>query len=242
MKLIILTGFYNAEDYIEQSIMSIKNQKFKDYTCYITHDLSTDNSVNLVNDLIKGDDRFILVPDSDKKLYQTGNFDNTLRNNPNIDDNDICIEVDGDDWLSDTRVFDRIWSLYQDTDVWIANGSFRYSNGAQGFAKKQENFTNIRRGPFTASHIRTWRAFLWRAINEKDLKDENGDYWQWSGDVCFMFPMLEMATEEHYRFMSEINYIYNAENPINEHKVDMHMVTDHATRIRQLTPYKKLVR
>lgn len=242
MNIIVLMGFYNAENYIERSIASVQNQSFKDFTCYITHDLSTDNSVSLVKDMIKDDDRFILVPDYHKKIYQTGNFDRTIRTNKHFNDNDICVEVDGDDWLPDSKVLSRIWDLYQDENVWIANGSFNYSNGNKGFAKKQENFTNIRNAQFTASHIRTWRVFLWKAIKEEDLRDENGEYWRWSGDVCFMFPMLEMATEEHYRFMPEINYIYNAENPINEHKVDMSMVNNHATKIRNKTPYTKLIR
>ena len=56
-----------------------------------------------------------------------------------------------------------------------------------------------------------------------------------------MYPMLEMSGEEHYRFMTEINYVYNAENPINEHKVDMSMVNDHANRIRSKSPYSRLV-
>ena len=56
-----------------------------------------------------------------------------------------------------------------------------------------------------------------------------------------MFPMLEMAGEEHYRFMSEINYIYNETNPINEHKVDMFMVNKHANDIRSKQSYKKLI-
>jgi hypothetical protein len=192
--------------------------------------------------MIKGDDRFILVDDSTKKLYQTGNFDTVIRHNPNISDEEILIEVDGDDYLPDSNVFTRINDLYTDKNVWIANGCFRYSNGQMGFSSKQENLDNLRTNQFTASHIRTWRAFLWRAIDEKDLRDENGDYWQWSGDLCFMFPMLEMAGDEHYRFMTDINYVYNADNPINEHKVDMSMVTNHASRIRAKTPYKKLVR
>jgi len=93
----------------------------------------------------------------------------------------------------------------------------------------------------TCSHIRTWRAFLWRKIKEEDLKDENGNYWQWSGDLCFMFPMLEMAGDEHYRFMTDINYIYNGDNPINEHKVDIDMVNNHASRIRAKAKYDKLI-
>ena len=57
-----------------------------------------------------------------------------------------------------------------------------------------------------------------------------------------MFPMLEMATDEHYRFMTNINYVYNAENPINEHKVDINMVNDHALKIRAKEKYPKLIR
>jgi glycosyltransferase involved in cell wall biosynthesis len=240
--MVILTGFYNAEQYIERCLGSIMSQNYTDFTCYITHDLSTDNSVNLVKDMIKDDSRFILIDDNDKKLYQTGNFDKVIRYNPNISDNELLIEVDGDDSLPDANVFTRINELYKDDNVWIANGSFRYSNGSIGFAKPQTNFTSLRTEQFTASHIRTWRAFLWRAIKEEDLRDENGDYWQWSGDVCFMFPMLEMAGPEHYRFMTDINYIYNETNPINEHKVDIGMVQNHAYRIRAKERYPKLIR
>jgi glycosyltransferase involved in cell wall biosynthesis len=238
--MVIVTGFYNAKNYIERCLFSIKTQTFKDFKCYITHDLSTDNSVELVKKFIKDDPRFILVNDNEKKLYQAGNFDKTIRYNKDIDDNELIIEVDGDDWLPDSNVFQRINDLYKDNNVWIANGSFKYSNGELGFAQSQKDFKNLRQSRFTASHIRTWRAFLWRKINESDLKDENGNYWQWSGDLCFMFPMLEMSGEEHYRFMTDINYVYNAENPINEHKVDMTMVNDHATKIRNKKPYDKL--
>jgi glycosyltransferase involved in cell wall biosynthesis len=238
--MVILTGFYNAEQYIERCLGSIMGQTHTDFTCYITHDLSTDNSVKLVKDFIKGDDRFVLIDDNYKKLYQAGNFDKVIRYNDKISDNELLIEVDGDDYLPDSKVFERINELYKDKNVWIANGSFRYHNGPIGFSSKQTNFESLRKSNFTASHIRTWRAFLWRNIKEEDLRDENGDYWQWSGDLCFMFPMLEMAGEEHYRFMEEVNYVYNAENPINEHKVDMSMVTDHAVRIRNKKPYNKL--
>ena len=239
--MVILTGFYNAENYIERCLTTIMNQHYKDFTCYITHDHSTDNSVKLVKEFIKNDDRFVLVEKSDKKLYQAGNFDTVIRHNPDIKDNEVLIEVDGDDYLPDKDVFTRINKLYEDENVWIANGSFRYSNGQPGFSQKQAGFDNLRHARFTASHIRTWRAFLWRNIKEEDLREENGDYWQWSGDLCFMYPMLEMAGEEHYRFMTDINYVYNETNPINEHKIDMTMVNDHANRIRNKSPYKKLI-
>ena len=54
-----------------------------------------------------------------------------------------------------------------------------------------------------------------------------------------MFPMLEMSGEEHYRFMSDINYVYNEQNPINDHKVDLTLVNEIAVKIRAKEPYKR---
>lgn len=239
--MVILTTLYNSENYIERCLYSIMSQTFKDFKCYITDDLSTDNSVNIVKKIIETDDRFILIENSEK-LYQPGNYDQVIRYNENISNDEICVEVDGDDWLPDSKTLERINNVYNDPNVWIANGSFRYSNGMSGFSKKQLNFESIRTQRFTASHIRTWRAFLWRNILEDDLKDEDGTYWKVTGDLSFMYPMLEMSGEEHYTFMKDINYVYNEQNPINDHKVDLKLVNDIAVKIRNKKPYKKITK
>jgi glycosyltransferase involved in cell wall biosynthesis len=237
--MIIVTTLYNCEQYIEQCLGSIMGQTHTNFKCYITDDLSTDNSKNIVKEMIKGDDRFILIENTEK-LYQPGNYDQVIRNNPDIDDNEVIVEIDGDDWLPDGKTLERINQVYSDDNVWIANGSFRYSDGSLGFSSRQKNLSNLRFERFTASHIRTWRAFLWRKIKQEDLKDENGVFWKVSGDVAFMFPMLEMSGDEHYVFMDKINYVYNGENPLNDHKVNMSIVNVIADKIRAKKPYDKL--
>jgi glycosyltransferase involved in cell wall biosynthesis len=237
--MIIVTTLYNAEKYIERCLYSLMGQNFKHFTCYITDDLSTDNSVNIVKKTILNDDRFILIQNTEKK-YQPGNYDQVIRFNEKIKDNEVIVEVDGDDWLPDSNTLTRINQVYSNPDIWIANGSFKYHDGRPGFSSKQTDFNNIRSNRFTASHIRTWRAFLWRNIKEDDLKDENGTYWKVTGDLSFMFPMLEMSGEEHYTFMNEINYVYNESNPINDHKVDVVLVNEIANKIRKKEKYKKL--
>lgn len=214
-------------------------QKYKNFKCYITDDLSTDNSVKKVENIIKGDDRFILIKNTEK-LFQPGNYDQVIRGDYNIQDNDIIVEVDGDDWLPDSKVLERVASLYENEDVWIANGRFRYVGGSIGFAAPPKNINNIRNETFTASHLRTWRAFLWRKIKVEDLKDENGNYWEVAGDLAFMYPMIEMAGEKHYRFMEDVNYIYNSENPLNDHKVNMDSVNKIVTKIRNKPKYDLL--
>jgi glycosyltransferase involved in cell wall biosynthesis len=237
----IVTTVYNAENYLHKCIGSIMGQSIDNFKCYITDDMSTDNSVSIIKDLIDGDDRFVLIENT-TKMYQPGNYDQVIRNNENINDNDIIVEVDGDDWFPNSNVLKRITEVYSDENIWIANGSFKYSDGRKGFAAPPNNISNIRRETFTASHLRTWRAFLWRNIKEEDLMDETGNYWKTAGDLAFMFPMIEMAGKEHYKFMEEINYIYNEENPINDHKVNLSSVNEIVVRLRNKEPYKKLIK
>ena len=236
--MIILTTAYNCEKYVEKSLFSIMSQRYKDFTCYITDDMSTDNTVSIVHETIKNDSRFILI-ENKTKLFQPGNYDQIITSR-NIDGEEICVEVDGDDWLSDSNVFTRINEVYKDPNVWMTSGSFKYHDGRDGFANPPTQFTDIRKQTFTLSHLRTWKSWLWKKIKEVDLRDENGNYWNVAGDLAFMFPMFEMSGEEHYRFLPNINYIYNESNPINDHKVNMSNVINTVNKIRNKKPYTKL--
>ena len=119
------------------------SQRFKDFTCYITDDLSTDNTREVIKKTIEGDSRFILI-ENHIKLYQPGNYDQVI-NWRGIDGDEICVEVDGDDWLPDSNVFTRINEVYQDPNVWMTSGSFKYHDGRIGFANPPTQFTNIRK-------------------------------------------------------------------------------------------------
>jgi len=236
--MIVLTTTYNCENFIEKCLLSIMSQKHKDFTCYITDDMSTDNTREIVKKTISNDPRFILI-ENHIKLYQPGNYDQIIRWRA-IDGDEICVEVDGDDWLPNPNVFSNIEEVYKDEKVWMTSGSFKYHDGRPGFAQPPTNFVDVRKQTFTLSHMRTWKSWLWKKIDEKDLRDENGNYWNVAGDLSFMFPMFEMSGQEHYRFLPTINYIYNESNPINDHKVNMRNVVETVNKIRNKTPYSRL--
>ena len=48
---------------------------------------------------------------------------------------------------------------------------------------------------------------LWKKVNEKDLVNENGDYFRTAWDVAMMFPAIEMAGSRT-QFIPEVPYIY----------------------------------
>ena len=101
--MIILTTTYNCAQYVERSLLSIMSQRFKDFTCYVTDDLSTDNTREVIKKTIEGDPRFILI-ENHIKLFQPGNYDQVI-NWRAIPGDEICVEVDGDDWLPNSNVF-----------------------------------------------------------------------------------------------------------------------------------------
>jgi glycosyltransferase involved in cell wall biosynthesis len=236
--MIILTTTYNCENYVEKSLLSIMSQNFKDFTCYITDDMSNDNTVSIIKKTIEGDSRFVLI-ENQKKMYQAGNYDQVIRLRE-VDDEEICIEVDGDDWLPNSNVFSLINDVYKDPNVWITSGSFKYHDGRPGFANRPTSFTDIRNQNFTLSHLRTWKAWLWKKIKEEDLRDSNGNLWDIACDLAFMFPMVEMAGEKHFKFIPVVNYVYNELNPLNEHKVGYNKVQSNAIQIRNKKPYQIL--
>lgn len=238
--MIIITTFYNAEEYIERCVGSIIGQNYTDFKCYLIDDMSTDTSVDKVKSMIDGDDRFILIVNNEKK-YKTLNFVDVLKDE-SINDNDIIVEIDGDDWLPNSTTLNRIKEVYDDNNVWITNGSFKYATGEMGFSSPQINFDTLRFDRFTASHLRTWRVFLWRHIKDEDHRDSNGKYLSINADLAYMLPMLEMAGQEHYKFLPEVNLIYNNLNPINDHKVNMELVDKVAHEIRVKPKYNKLIR
>lgn len=237
----IITTFYNVENYIERCIGSLMGQNYTDFMCYLIDDMSTDTSVEKIKDMIKDDNRFKLIINSEKK-YKTLNYIEVLNYDSEINDEDIVIELDGDDWLPNSSVLKRVKNVYDDQKVWITNGSFMYSSGQIGFSSEQFDFENLRKNRFTASHLRTWKVFLWRNIKDIDHKNSKGEYWKVNADLAYMLPMLEMAGHENYKFMSDINLIYNEINPLNDHKIDMKLVDDLSIEIRNRPKYKKFIK
>jgi glycosyltransferase involved in cell wall biosynthesis len=213
----IITCFWNVEDYIENCINSIKLQKFKEFKVFLIDDMSTDKTVEKINKLIDGDDRFILIKNEEKK-FKLRNMDELIRNKDIFNDEDIIVELDGDDWLYDDMVLSFINEKYKNNpNLWITNGSWVWSTGGVGFSNKV-NPDTVRYDPFTFSHLRTWKCHLWRKINKESLQYDDGTYFKSGADVAYTFPMVEMSGNEHYEYIPNILLVYNGENPRNDHK------------------------
>jgi glycosyltransferase involved in cell wall biosynthesis len=206
--------FWNAEKYIKNCIRTLKSQTDRDFEVYLIDDMSTDNTVEITKKLIEGDSRFKLIVNQEKK-FKLRNLNEVITQ---FDDEDIVIEIDGDDFLLTSDVVSDIKNIYSDGKVWLTNGSFMYSDGNPGFSSKC-NPETVRKDVFLFSHLRTWKSFLWKAIPYSYLRDDDGSYFKSAADVAYTFSLLELAGYENYRFLSKLYYVYNAESPYNDHKI-----------------------
>jgi len=238
--LIIGMTCYNSSEYIAKSISSVQLQKEQNWKCFICNDLSTDNSLEVIKAQIGDDKRFIII-DNKTKHFQTGNY-HQICHHKDVSIDDVFVELDGDDYFSDTDVLTRVNEYYNDPNVYLTFGSFKYSDGRMGFAQPPVGGINQQRvtHSFTTSHLRAWRIKLFRHLTMADICEDDGTtFIPVSGDLYFFQCMLELCGEEHYLFTEDINYVYHPNN-LSEHMVDMSKVIHYTNIAKTRTPKEPL--
>jgi len=221
----IIVPVYNAEEYIERCLLSIVGQDYKNYDVTVIDDCSTDRTIEIAQKYP--------VKIHRNEFRSWSGLTGMIPVIKGFDPQDIIMEVDGDDpGLADANVLSFLNTVYQE-DVWLTYGQFKpLSEKYNGFCcpfgliegrknlEREEVFvttdTYRASGMWITSHLRTWKKWLWANINEDDFKDEDGNLFVTCSDCSSMYPMIEMAGEEHIKFIDKILYVYNDLNPCRD--------------------------
>jgi glycosyltransferase involved in cell wall biosynthesis len=241
MRLIIVSTFWNSEEFVGECIKSLKSQYYTNFTAYFIDDMSTDSSYEVAKNAIDGDERFILIK-NDVKKFKCKNFIDVIRDNSKLKWNDVIVEIDGDDKLSNNHVLGLINKVYTDDNIWICGSKWKDSNGNISPYSRMDA-DNPRKTKWGFSHLRTYRVFLFRLIQDRDLK-YNNEYLKAGVDIGIGLPMLEMSGNEHYHFLDEVTYIYtwhknqsySVNNSINDDKIQYKT----ASHVYSLPPYNRV--
>ena len=67
----------------------------------------------------------------------------------------------------------------------------------------------------------------------------NNEFYDMAYDMPMMYPMLEMSGG-HWKFMPDILYVYNVQNPLNENKVDVPAIYRVDNEVRNKEKYKAI--
>jgi glycosyltransferase involved in cell wall biosynthesis len=238
----IVVPLYNVEKWIDKCIKSIKLQEYQDYECYLVDDISTDNTSEIIQKLIKNDSRFHYVKNTEKK-YALKNIYEAIKNSGNNPE-DIIVTLDGDDWFATKKALNILNKYYDTYRCYMTYGSYlEYPSMKKGnFCQKiPENIiknNNYRKNRWVSSHLRTFKRHLWNKIDLGDLHDDNGDFYRMTWDMAFMFPMLEMSGPLAIH-VPETIYAYNRQNPLNDDKVNHSLQLQTEQKIRNKSPYEQ---
>jgi glycosyltransferase involved in cell wall biosynthesis len=248
-KFVITIPTYNAEKYIKRSILSALSQNHNNYQVIIIDDCSEDNTWNILYDTIYDHPKKHLVRVCKKNRNRIGVLANHYQMALYCQDDEIIVNLDGDDQLANSDVLNILTNVYDSADVWMTYGSFAYdlesrnpdpSADPRGICSQMPSDRHERTYFFQCSHLRTYKKWLFSKIRLEDLK-RNGDFYQLAMDHALMFPMIEMSGPDHAKYIHDILYLYNAVNVLNEHTlVGRETVMEVANHIKSQQVYKRI--
>jgi len=239
---IMMVG-YNSAPWIRRSIESALGQNYSNFQVVAVDAHTTDGTYEILKEY-ESDPRFKLMRNEERK-YVSENVCIAVDNSPN---NTIMCALDFDDWLMRDDVLSILDEVYSN-DVWLTYGNYvdYYSDDCiidhkalSDYPKNVVEGNLFRSDRWRATHIRTFRKSLFQKIDRKDFIDpKTGTWYKMSGDMGYMFPMLEMAGDKH-RFVSTLLYCYNKTNPINDDKVSLEEQISCESSIRNSPVYSRL--
>lgn len=241
---VIVIPSYNNSKYCEKNIISSLNQNYNNFRIIFTDDCSKDNTFEIVEKLVnshKNKDKCTLI----KNENRIGALENLYNMIHSCNDEEIILTLDGDDWFPDENVLAKLNNYYSNEDIWMTYGQYtNFPMGGKGVAapypQKVIDSNNFRQHQWGASHLRTFYAWLFKKIKKEDLMYE-GKFLPMTWDFGMMFPMMEMAGN-HQKYIDEILYVYNLENPINDHKVNQKLQQKLDSYLRSAKKYQRCER
>lgn len=222
-RFVIVIPSYKNIRWCQKNLHSVLNQNYENYRVIYTDDDSPDGTFDKVSSIVKSSgkaDKFTLIHNT-TRIGALQNLHNMIHS---CDDEEIILTLDGDDWLANENVLSTLNNYYSNNDVWMTYGQYKnYPDERIGISEQiPDNVIkshSYRKYRWCSSHLRTFYAWLFKQIKLEDFKYEN-KFMSMAWDMTMMFPMLEMAST-HSKFIPDILYIYNLENPINDHKVNV---------------------
>ena len=122
MELTVILPFYNNEKYVEKSLMSILNQSYKNWFLILINDASTDNSLKIVNEVLKSKKiskkKYKLILNK-KNLGVTKSLNKALK----ISKSKYVARADADDFYHKDRFKIQLNYLNKNTEIDVIGSS-----------------------------------------------------------------------------------------------------------------------
>ncbi|MBS5037704.1 MAG: glycosyltransferase family 2 protein [Fusobacterium sp.] len=125
IKISVIVPVYNTSKFLEKCLNSIIEQNFKDIEIIIINDCSTDNSLEIINELIKTDSRIILI-NKEKNEGLSAARNSGIK----IAKGEYVLHIDSDDWI-EQNYFKNMYEYAKknQADIVISDYYLDFNNG-----------------------------------------------------------------------------------------------------------------
>lgn len=203
IKVSIIMPVYNVGNYINKSLNSIINQSLKEIEIICVDDGSTDNSLEILKEYQKKDERVVII-----KQENSGAA--VARNKAlNMAKGEFIAFIDADDYYPDETVLKDLYFAAKDNKVYIAGGSLENFTDKQINAEKINDERVFHKNGIIEYKDYQYDFYYQRFIYSKDLIDKNDikfPIYRRGQDVPF-FVNIMLAAKSFYA-MNRNTYCY----------------------------------
>lgn len=228
-RIVIISPFWNAEHYVSKNILSVACQDYNNYIHILIDDASTDKShlevAKTINLLSSNKHNFRVH----NNLENRGAIYNQLMAvREYVQDDDIVILLDGDDWLVNNNTLFHYYNDLYDQGYEFTYGSMwsvvdniplisqEYPEHVKKNKSYREHLFNWRI-PYT--HLRTVLGKHIKNLDESKFKDENNNWMRSGHDNPLFYELIERVDPSKIYCNREIVCNYNDANPLNDYKI-----------------------
>jgi glycosyltransferase involved in cell wall biosynthesis len=212
-KISIVISVYNSEGFLKTALTSIQNQDFKDIEIIMIDDCSKDNSISLIKDLMKNDQRIILLQNKENRGCLYTKAQGVLHAKAKY-----VMTLDSDDIYSQRDTFTTLFFEAEKNNLDIL-----------GFASIVSGI-NIKRGDYIHRYMETPVVFQPEILNFM-YKNKNG-YVKRVGDVIWNY---FFKTELFQKSIKQIDIkFFNIKMVYHDDFLFFFILTRNAKSLRQI--------
>ncbi len=231
-RFVIISPFHNA-DYLEKCLKSVLAQNYVNYMYVAIDDRDEHQYSNEVNKIFERDN-FVLIQNTERQFALKSRviaLDQVEYFHGGVDDEDIIVHLDGDDWFANENSLQKLADAYKDGTLVAYGGAVRLQN--KKFSEPFMHYLSdkqiekkwgkkvgpkypgevvakreYRNYPWGACHCRTFKYKLYKQIYRQDFFNSQGEYFKYATDMAVFLPVLEMAGNK-VKYIEDTIYIYN---------------------------------
>lgn len=226
-RIVIISPFYNAADYLEKHVLSVASQDYDNYLHILIDDNSTDNGIEVIENAVRDMSEDIrsrtIIRRNDRNKGAIQNQIDAINDFVKYDD--IVMLLDGDDWLVPNNTILHYYnSLYSNGYDFSYGSMWSLADNiplvAQDYPAKVKYEGSYRQHKFNwgipYTHLRTFSGKIALDLDE-DVFKVDGEWMMAGADNPLFYETIERAYNPIA--VKEIMVVYNDKNPLNDYKV-----------------------